>query len=232
MTPFRDAKVRAHREPGSRVCREREPAARSAARWQTSHVLDVRHVGAQAAGTTRAAPRPAGTCGSSVTAWCVVAHRAAKAALIPDREALRQSPRRAGTRRRPPRWSSASRRGSFEHRRRVRRPSASATRAAMSACIWNTPLTSPSNGCCQRLVPVDTSISSGLTRTRRPPPCARFPPHRPSQQVRDPKLLRRSAAESSSPRSCTEPRPARAVTANPRSAVSLPRTSSVMPSAK
>ena len=47
-------------------------------------------------------------------------------------------------------------------------------RDAISACMSKTSLTSVSNGCCQRVVPVDTSTSSGLTRTRRrcSPPCS------------------------------------------------------------
>ena len=99
----------------------------------------------------------------------------------------------------------------------------------MSAWTWNTSVSAASNGCCHLVEPVETWISSGLTRTWLPP--APFS-HRTVP-------VSSQSTPSSRPISWGDRvdllywvELLRAVTWSPGSEVSLPRTSSVIPSAK
>ena len=105
-----------------------------------------------------------------------------------------------------------------------------ATREATSACTWNTSVSDASNGSCHRVDAVATWISSGLTRTRLRPPA-------PCSQRTLP--VSRYCTPSSRPISCGVllvcrywPELLEAVTCSPGRPASLPRISSVMPSAK
>ena len=101
----------------------------------------------------------------------------------------------------------------------------------MSACTWKTSVSAASNGCCQRGRGASpTRISSGLTRTRLLPSAAFSHRTVPVSRYRRPARGRSPAGAWWS--SCTGSSCSRAITCSPGSAASLPRTSSVTPSAK
>ena len=107
--------------------------------------------------------------------------------------------------------------------------SAAATRDATSACTWKTSVSDASNGCCHRVDAVATWISSGLTCTRL---AVRrlFPAHLAGEQIVHAQLAPDLLRALGGPLYCAEL--AEAVTWRPGSAASLPRISSVIPSAK